>query len=201
MFLIHLLKILFWLLVIRHTIKWVSYHIHHHNKKTRVFHGNCKTPEEVEFALMYGINAKTKTRFKFKDLSYRKTLAEWKQLLNSIYPPDNLTITLPPHTNPNPAPLLFLGGDKAHTRSRGGHYLALYKTSNTNSNLAIRNRKRKQFPQLKTRNNNFISHSQPFAKNNSVSSATSFNTKIIKINNLKISQNAIPFTKQIFACK
>jgi hypothetical protein len=155
--------------MIRHTIRWVSYHINHNNKKARVFHGNCRMPFDVEFALMYGI--KTKTRFKVIDLSYRKNLAEWMCILNSLYPPDYESsgndFTLQPHLNsssnnvkrllhPNPAPLLSLGGDKAFAGSRGGFYIL-------NKTRVI-------------------------------------NTKIISINNLKNSQNPVPFTKQNFAC-
>ncbi len=207
MFLILLLKILFSVLIVRHSIRWVSYYINHKNKKARVFHGNCRMPFDVAFALMYGINAKTKTRFKVKDLSYRKNLVEWMCILNSLYPPDNLTITPPPHSNPNPTPLLFLGGDKAHARSRGGP-CTLNKTSNTNSNLAIGNRKRKPFPQFKPGNNNFIRIKKiynvisvkPCPKNNGVVSSFLFSTKIAGINNLKIPQNPTPSPKQTFAC-
>jgi hypothetical protein len=178
MLLIHLLKILFLILVIRHTIKWVSYHINHKNKKARVFHGNTRMPFDVEFALMYGI--KPKTRFKVKDLSYRKNLVEWMCILNSLYPPDNLTNTHQPHTNPHPN--LF--------------------------GVAIGNRKQFPFPQLKTGNNNFIRvkkiynviTAKPCAKNNNVVSSFLINTKIINFNNLKIPQNVIPCPKQIFAC-
>jgi hypothetical protein len=51
MFLIHLLKILFWVLIVRHAIRWVSYHINNKNKKARIFHGNCRMPKEVALAL------------------------------------------------------------------------------------------------------------------------------------------------------
>jgi hypothetical protein len=84
MLLIHLLKILFGVLMVRHSIKWVSYHIYHKNKKARVFHGNCRMPKDVWFALMYGINKKFKRRT--KDLSYRKSLEEWMQIINANYP-------------------------------------------------------------------------------------------------------------------
>ncbi len=210
MLLIHLLKILFFVLVTRHIIKWVSYHLHSHNKKARVFHGNCRMPFDVEFAFMYGINALTKTRFKVKDLSYRKNLVEWWCILNSLYPPDSESnATPPPHANlnPNPIPLLFLGGDKAHARSRGGP-CTLNKTSNSNSSLVIGNRERKPFPQLKTGNNTFnrikkihnVFSAKPSAKNNNVISSFLINAKIINFKNLKIPQNPIPFPKQTFAC-
>ncbi len=95
--LILLLKILLLVLVIRYIIRWVSYHWHHRNKKTRVFHGNCRMPFDVEFALMYGL--KPKTKFRYRDLSHRKSLVEWMCILNSLYPPDKLTITRPSHYN------------------------------------------------------------------------------------------------------
>jgi hypothetical protein len=183
MLLIYLLKILFWLLVIRYTIKWVSYHIHHHNKKSRVFHGNCRMPKEIMLALMYGI--KTKNRFKFKDLSYRKSLAEWMQLINTCYPPDNLNIKPPPH----PKPTLV-----TPKSPKGGFSLALF----TNVNM-------KQFPfsQFKTGNNNFIKikkefnvfTAKPCVKNNGVVSSLLINTKIVGIKNLKNSQNPILSSK------
>jgi hypothetical protein len=162
MLLIHILKILFCVLIIRHSIRWVSYHIHHRNNKARVFHGNTRMPMDVELALMYGIYAKTKNRFKFKDLSYRKSLAEWKQLLNTWYPPDNLnsahqsnpssglvngnqeqfpqiknknpnSIKITNPSHPNPVPLLFLGGDKAYAGSRGGQCFTIHKISGVNN--------------------------------------------------------------------
>jgi hypothetical protein len=182
MLLIHLLKILFCLLITRHIIKWVSYHIHHHNKKERVFHGNCRMPFDVEFALMYGINALTKTRFKVKDLSYRKNLVEWMCILNSLYPPDSKS-NIPSHRTNLKSPL----GD-----------------------LGVTNRKRKPFPfpKIKPGNNNFIQikkicnvfTAKSCAKNNGVVSSFLFSTKIVSINNLKIPQNPIPFPKQTFAC-
>jgi hypothetical protein len=139
-------------------------------------------PMDVEIALMYGIKAVTKTRFKFKDLSYRKSLAEWMCLLNSLYPPDS-ELNIPSHYTDLKSPL----GD-----------------------LGVTNRKLKPFPfpQLETRKGDLMVIKKPynllipkpFAKNNSVISSVSLNAKIIKINNLKISQNTIPFPKQIFAC-
>jgi hypothetical protein len=186
MLLIHILKILFWILIIRHSIRWVSYHIHHRNNKARVFHGNTRMPMDVELALMNGIYAKTKTRFKFKDLSYRKSLVEWMCILNSLYPPDNLTVTRPPYTN--------LVTPKS---PKGDFSLELFTIGN-----------RKPFPQLETRKDGLIVIKKPcnllipkpFAKNNSVSSATSRHTKILKINNLKILKSTIPFPEQTFAC-
>ncbi len=189
MFLEHLVYILLWLVAIRYCIKWVSYHINHKNKKTRVFHGNTRMPFDVEFALMYGINAKTKTRFKFKDLSYRKNLVEWMCILDSLYPPDNkLNSTPPSHANPNPN--------------------LITPPSRVNANLVDRKRKPFPFPQFKTGDNNFIRikkiynviTAKPCAKNNNVVSSFLINTKIINLNNLKIPQNPIPFPKQTFAC-
>ncbi len=180
MLLILLLKILFCLLVTRYVIKWVSYHINHKNKKARVFHGNTRMPFDVEFALMYGL--KPKTKFRYKDLSYRKNLVEWWCILNSLYPPDNLNNKPSHHTNIK-SPL----GDLGVTNG---------------------NRKRKPFPKLKTGNNTFnrikkiynVFSAKPCAKNNNVVSSFLINTKINNFNNLKISQNAIPFPKQTFAC-
>ncbi len=187
MLLIHLLKILFWILIIRHSIRWVSYHIHH-NKKARVFHGNCRMPFDVEFALLYGLKQKTKIRY--KDLSYRKNMVEWMCILNSLYPPDKLNFTLQSHPNP---------------------HLVIPKSPKGDFSLelsAIGNRKRKPFPQFKTGNNNFIRvkkihnviTAEPCAKNNNVVSSFLINTKIIKTNNLKILKNIVPSPKQIFAC-
>jgi hypothetical protein len=192
MLLIYLLKILFWVLIIRHTIKWVSYHLHHHNKKTRVFHGNTRMPKELEFALMFGLFAKRKKRF--KDLSYRKTPAEWMQLINANYPPDNLNIIPQPNSNPI--------------------NLTLQSHANPNSNLigdlgvTIGNQKQFPFPNLKTGNNNFtkikkefnVFTAKPCAKNNRVVSSFLFNTKIAGIKNLKNSQNPILSSKQTPAC-
>jgi hypothetical protein len=140
-------------------------------------------PFDVEFALIYGLKSKTKIRY--KDLSYRKNLVEWMRILNSLYPPDHLTITHQPHAN-----LVTPKGDFSLGLS------------------AIGNRKRKPFPQFKTGNNNFIRvkkiynvfSAKPCAKNNKVVSSFLINTKIIRFNNLKIRQNAIPFPKQTFAC-
>lgn len=183
MLLIHLLKILFCLLITRHIIRWVSYHIHHRNKKARVFHGNTRMPFHVEFALMYGVNALTKIRFKIKDLSYRKSLEEWRQLLNTIYPPDNLTITHQSHPN--------ITGDLGVTNG---------------------NRKQKRFPflfpQFQIEKNNFtpikkaynaITEKYMVENDRGVSSASPC-SKIIQITNLKISKNAISLSKQTFAC-
>ncbi len=179
MLLIHLLKILFCLLLTRYVVKWVSYHWHHRNKKARVFHGNCRLPMGIELALLYGLKSKTKIRY--KDLSYRKNLVEWWCILNSLYPPDNLIITPPSHANSNSN----LTGDLGVT---------------------IGNRKRKPFPQFKTGNTNFIRIKKIYnvitaklcAKNNNVVSSFLLNTKIINFNNLKIPKNAIPFPKQTF---
>ncbi len=179
MLLFNLIKIIFLLWVIRHIIKWVRYHIHHRNKKTRVFHGNCRMPFDVEFALMYGINALTKTRFKGKDLSYRKSLVQWWLVINSNYPDDS-KVNSPPRNH-------------------------------INSTLV--NGNRKQFPQLKTRNNNSSQNVIPLLLSRrgqsyagswggfcTLNKTCDINTKIISFNNLKIPQNTIPFPKQIFAC-
>jgi hypothetical protein len=186
MLLVHLIEILLWVLIIRHAIRWVSYHINHKNKKARVFRGNCRMPFDVAFALLYGINAKRKKRV--KDLSYRKSLAEWMQLINANYPPDN-DFTLQPHPNTNPNLITPKGDFSLKWFSNG-------------------NRKRKQFPELKTGNNKFsrikkmhnVFTAKLCAKNNGVVSSLLANTKIAGINNLKNSQNPIPFTKQNFAC-
>jgi hypothetical protein len=186
----HLIYILLLLLVIRHTTRWVSYHIHHCNKKARVFHGNCRMPKGVEFALMYGINAKAKKRFKIKDVSYRKSLAEWMQLINTIYPP-NSKINIPSYIHTN---LKSPSGDLGVTTG---------------------NRKQFPFPKLKTGNNNFSGIFIPllFSRrglsykrsrggyNLTLHKTSNSNAKIISFNNnLKIYQNVIPFPKRIFAC-
>jgi hypothetical protein len=156
-------------------MKWVSYHWHHRNKKARVFHGNTRMPMDVELALVYGINALTKTCFKIKDLSYRKNLVEWMCILNSLYPPDNLNFTRPLRVNANLAdrkrkPFLF-----PQSETGKDNYIFIKKPYS----LLI--------PKL-------------FAKNNSVIPANSLNTKIISLKNLKIPQNVIPFPEETFAC-
>jgi hypothetical protein len=153
----------------------VSYHIHHKNKKAKVFHGNCRMPFDVEFALMYGINAKTK--ISYKDISYRKNLVEWMCILNSLYPPDNLTITHPSHPNSNSN--LAVGNPKRKPFPQ-------FKTGNNN------------FTHIKKAYN--VTTAKLCAKNNNVVSSFLISTKIINFNNLKIPQNAIPFPKQTFAC-
>ncbi len=175
MFLILLIKIIFLILIIRYSIRWVSYHINHKNKKAKVFHGNTRMPFHVEFALMYGINAKTKTRFKIKDLSYRKNLVEWMCILNSLYPPDNLNFTRPSRINANSV-----------DRKRKTFPFPKIKTGNNN------------FIPIKKICNVFTA--KLCAKNNGVVSSFLFSTKIAGINNLKIPQNPIPFPKQTFAC-
>jgi hypothetical protein len=144
-------------------------------------------PFDVEFALMYGIQPKTK--FHIKDTSYRKSLAQWRQLLNTIYPEDDLNFTHPPHPNTNPNSTGDLG-------------------------MTIGNRKRKPFPQFKAGNNNFIRTFIPllFSRRGqsnagsrgglcTLNKTRDVNSKILNLNNLKISQNAIPFPKQILACR
>jgi hypothetical protein len=173
MLLIHLLKILFSVLIIRHFIRWVSYHIHHHNKKERIYHGNTRMPKDVMLALLYGINGKPKIRF--KDLSYRKSLAEWWQLINSIYPPDNeLSITSQTHTNSNLDPPK-LPASITPMRSK----------------MDFKNGNRKQFPFL---------HSKNISFNTNVISSPLFNTKIISITNLKNYEKPIPSAKPTSAC-
>jgi hypothetical protein len=169
MLLITLLKILFSVLVTRHTIKWVSYHIHHRNKKARIFHGNCRMPKEVMFALMYGINAKAKNRFKIKDLSYRKTLAEWKRLLNSIYPSDS-KINIPSYMHTN------------------------LKSPSGDLGVTIGNRKRKLFPQFKTGNNNFPRTCRG-SQSGILPKTSDIRDKILNLKNLKNSRFTTPFTK------
>jgi hypothetical protein len=173
MLLILLIKIILCTLVIRHIIRWVSYHINHKNKTARVFLGNCRMPVDVELALLYGIYAKTKICF--KDLSYRKNLVEWMCILNSLYPPDNLNFTRPLRVNANLAdrkrkPFLF-----PQSETGKDNYIFIKKPYS----LLI--------PKL-------------FAKNNSVIPANSLNTKIISLKNLKIPQNVIPFPEETFAC-
>ncbi len=174
MLLFHLIKIILCVLVIRHTIKWVSYHINHKNKKARVFHGNCRMPIDVELALLYGI--KPKTKFCGKDLSYRKNLVEWMCILNSLYPPDNLNFTRPSRVNANLV-----------DKKRKQFPFPQLKTGNNN------------FIRVKKIYNVFSA--KPCAKNNNVVSSFLINTKIINFNNLKIPQNPIPFPKQILACR
>jgi hypothetical protein len=183
MLLIQLLKILFSALIIRHIIRWVSYHIHHHNKKARVFHGNCRMPFDVEFALIYGINALTKTRFKVIDLSYRKTLLQWKLLLNEIYPHDNLYFTRQPRLNRNP--ILTTLPSHTHTNLKSH-----------SRNLGVTTGKRKPFPALKTGNQNpnyFTLQSHTNTNPNLAGGRANARSRGGCI--LKISQNPIPFPK------
>jgi hypothetical protein len=215
MFLILILKILFPVLIAWYLTLCVSYHIRHHNKKARVFHGNCRMPYDVEFALMYGI--KPKTRFKVIDWSYRKSLPEWKRFLNTIYPPDDLNIipqpnsinptlqshpnsnsnltTLPSHANPNQ------------------NYFTLPPHPNSNSNLTtlpshphpnpnpigVTNWKRKPFPALKTGNHNPIYFTQPSHPHSNSNLTTlpphPHSNSNLTGYNLKISQTTIPFPK------
>jgi hypothetical protein len=171
--------------------------MHSHNKKTRVFHGNCRMPKELEFALLYGIRPKIKIRY--KDLSYRKSLAQWWQLLKSNYPSGDESL--------KPA---RLPADQQTNLLANGSIVKL-------GLIEMANWKRKPFPQFKTGNNNFIRLLHPGTapllflgegKANAgsrgglcnLNKTYDVNTKIISFNNLKISQNALPFTKQIFAC-
>jgi hypothetical protein len=132
-------------------------------------------PFDVEFAYMYGINALTKTRFKFKDLSYRKNLVEWMCILNSSYPPDNLNFTLPSRANANLVDRKRKRFPFPQLETRKDDLIVIKKTYN-------------------------LLNPKSFAKNNSVISANSCITKIISLKNLKISRNLIPSPKQTFAC-
>jgi hypothetical protein len=186
MLLIHLLKILFWILIIRHSIRWVSYHIHHHNKKERIYHGNTRMPKDVMLALLYGINGKPKIRF--KDLSYRKSLAEWWQLINNIYPPDNeLTITSQTHAN---SKLVTPASRDSTTQIQ------------SNGNFKNGNRKQFPFPQLKNTNPApllfFLGGDKAYVGSRGGQCLTLHNTSCIT--NLKNSENPILSAKQTSAC-
>jgi hypothetical protein len=212
MFLVHLIEILFCVLITRHSIRWVSYHLRHRNKKARVFRGNCRMPKEVMLALLYGI--KPKSRFKVKDLSYRKSLAEWKQLLNTIYPPDNLNIIHQPNSNPinltlpshpNTSSNLINLTLPSHTNTNPNLInltLQPHPNPNLTGDLGVINGNRKQFPfpQLKTGNNNFIHHSKlykanpSFSKNNTDTTVSQIN-KITHLSHANTNSNLtiIPF--------
>lgn len=192
MFLAHLIEILFCVLITGHVIRCITYHLRYSNKKARVFSGNSQIPKEVMLALMYGV--KTKARFKFKDLSYRKSLAEWKRWLNDKYPSD-INLSFQPHSNiVNPK------------SSEGDLSLECFSKAD---------RKQFPFPKSKTGNNKFISNCKlnkanpAFTKNNladtvlpnsQITQSTS-NLSLINFNNLKNYQNIIPLTKSIFACR
>jgi hypothetical protein len=169
MILIILLKILFYILAIREAIAIVSRYYNSGAKKARVFHGNCRMPKDVLFALMYGL--KTKTKFPSKDLSYKKSLAQWWQLINANYPVENKL--MPERTIPVRLENILSGYSDLKSPS---------------GDLGVNNGNRKPFPKLKTGNTNFIPHSKTFVKNNSVISPTLFNTKIADLKILKMAE-------------
>lgn len=177
MILVLFIKLLFLLLITRYVIYLVHHHFNHNNKTTRVFRGNCSISKDVMLALLYGI--KTKARFKFKDLSYRKSLAEWMKMINGNYPSDNLNIIPPSNVNKNqfPFPKLETGNNNLI------HFLKLYSHSNfISKNNAIIDKSK-------------ISHITHLSHTNTNSNHNNIPFKI-----LKNTPSLTPFPKPMVAC-